>query len=62
MLAKLAVALLFLLPGCGAREPSSTDNHNRTPKADCTLVEIGGSHNREMRRMCCEGERCWISD
>jgi hypothetical protein len=47
-----------LLGGCAAREPSSTDDHNRVPKVWCHLTNVRGS----MREVCCVGERCWFAD
>lgn len=52
---RLLILVAALLTSCSAREPSSTDNHNRVPQASCTLVIYGG----QMRNLCCDPEgRC----
>ena len=51
--------LALFLTGCAAREPSSTDRHDRIPNITCSMVVIGGSFHKE----CCDSNgRCFFAD
>ena len=50
------IILILLLTGCAAREISSTDDHHRIPRPDCSLIHYEG----HLRTLCCLGERCWL--
>ena len=52
------IILALLLTGCAAREISSTDDHHRITRPDCSLVRV----NNSMHTLCCMGERCWLAE
>lgn len=61
LLVLVVVAVLIgvsaLCHGCAA-EISSTDNHHRLPQFECTMIKYQGV----MREICCEGERCVLTE
>ena len=50
MLKVALAAILTLMGGCAAREPSSTDNHHRIPQSTCSVMKSGGT----IHRVCCD--------
>jgi len=58
----LLVCLVIFVLGCAGREPSSSGDHHRGPQVKCTFIQLGSQTGPQMRRICCEGNRCSYQD
>jgi hypothetical protein len=54
----ILVTLGVIFDGCAGMEPASTDHHNRVPQVNCDIIRYRG----QVREMCCEGERCVLTE
>ena len=53
------LALVFIaMDSCASRVASSTDDHHRIPKIDCSMIKFQG----HMQEICCEQERCFLTE
>jgi hypothetical protein len=55
----IILVLIFIgLSSCADRIASSTDNHNRVPQVNCTMIKFEG----HMQEMCCEENHCVLTE